>query len=282
MRRTTYASGRRGARRLSLCGVIDLHSHVLPGLDDGPADLAGAIDLAQAAERAGTEVLVATPHISSEFAVDPLAVPGRVEALQAELALAGVDVEIATGGELAPERAPELGEPALRAIGLGGAGWVLLECPFVPARDLVELVADRLWATGHRVLLAHPERSPAYLPGPDRLAALVRRGALVQITAGSLRGEFGRTAQRYCWELLDRRLVHVVASDAHDARDRPPDVLATVRSVAAERALPRAMTEWLTGQVPAAVLAGEDPPPGPRTAPAGPPRRTHRRWSFRR
>jgi len=260
--------------------VIDLHTHVLPGLDDGPEDLAGAVALARAAERAGTEVLVATPHISSEYAVDPLEVPARVAALRAELARAGVGVELATGGELAPERAPELGAEALRAIGLGGGDWVLLECPFVPARQLVELVADRLWASGHRVLLAHPERSPAFLPDVERLASLVRRGALVQLTAGSLRGDFGRTAQRFCWELLDRRMAHVIASDAHDARDRPPEVLATVDGAIAARALPRALAPWLTREVPAALLAGEDAPACP--APAAAYRRAKRRWSFMR
>ena len=277
MRGTTYA---RADPERSLWRVIDLHSHVLPGIDDGPRDLAGAVALARAAERAGTEVLVATPHISSEFAVEPLEVPARVDALRAELARAGVGVELATGGELAPERAPELGAEALRAIGLGGGDWVLLECPFVPARQLVELVADRLRATGHRVLLAHPERSPAYLPDVERLAALVRRGALVQVTAGSLRGDFGRTAQRYCWELLDRRLVHVVASDAHDARDRPPEVLATVEATLAARALPRALGEWLTRDVPGALLAGEAAPACP--VPATAMRRPRRRWSFMR
>ena len=114
MRGTTYATTAPTGRRHSLCRVIDLHTHVLPGLDDGPADLAGAVALARAAERAGTEVLVATPHISSEYAVDPLDVPGRVAALRAELARAGVGVEIATGGELAPERAPELERAAMR------------------------------------------------------------------------------------------------------------------------------------------------------------------------
>jgi len=260
--------------------VIDLHTHVLPGLDDGPEDLAGAVALARAAERTGTEVLVATPHISSEYAVDPLEVPGLVAALRAELARAGVGIELATGGELAPERAPELGAEALRAIGLGGSDWVLLECPFVPARQLVELVADRLWASGHRVLLAHPERSPAFLPDVERLASLVRRGALVQLTAGSLRGDFGRTAQRFCWELLDRRMAHVVASDAHDDRDRPPEVLATVDGALAARALPRTLAPWLTREVPAAILAGEDAPACP--APPAPHRRQKRRWSFMR
>jgi protein-tyrosine phosphatase len=114
----------------------------------------------------------------------------------------------------------------------------------------------------------------------ERLAPLIRRGALVQLTAGSQRGDFGRTAQRFCWELLDRRMAHLIASDAHDTRSRPPEVLATVDGAIAARALPRTLAPWLTREVPAALLAGEDAPACP--APAAAYRRAKRRWSFMR
>ena len=275
MRGTTYA---RADPERSLWHVIDLHSHVLPGLDDGPADLAGAVALARAAERAGTEVLVATPHISSEFAVEPLEIQARVEALRAELADAGVAIALATGGELAPERAPELGPAEIDAIRLGDGDCVLLECPFVPSGALVELAAERLWAAGLRVLLAHPERSPVFLRRPDALAALVARGALVQLTAGSLRGDFGRTAQGCCHELLDRGLVHVVASDAHDTGARPPELLEPVAAAVQDRGLPPALVDWLARDVPLALLTGERVPARPSSG--GPRRR--RRWSLLR
>ena len=258
--------------------VIDLHTHVLPGLDDGPEDLAGAIALARAAERAGTEVLVATPHISSEYAVDPLEVPERVQALRAELSAAGVGISLATGGELAPERAAELDAAEIDAIRLGDGDCVLLECPFVPSGALVELAAERLWGAGLRVLLAHPERSPVFLRRRDALAALVARGALVQLTAGSLRGDFGRTAQGCCDELLDRGLVHVVASDAHDTAARSPELLEPVAVAVRNRGLPPALVDWLTRDAPLALLTGDRLP----TRPSGGAPRRRRRWSLLR
>jgi protein-tyrosine phosphatase len=278
MRGTTYARANPERAPHSLWRVIDLHSHVLPGLDDGPEDVAGAVALARAAERAGTQVLVATPHISHEYAVDPLEVEGRVEALRAELVGAGVGIALATGGELAPERAPGLDHEQIDAIRLGDGDCVLLECPFVPSGALVELAAERLWSDGLRVLLAHPERSPVFLRRPDALAAMVARGALVQLTAGSLRGDFGRTAQGCCHELLDRGLVHVVASDAHDAAARPPDLLEPIAVAVRNRGLPPLLVDWLTRDVPLALLTGDRLPARPAGGP--PPRR--RRWSLLR
>jgi protein-tyrosine phosphatase len=174
-----------------------------------------------------------------------------------------VPLELVRGGELAPSRLVELDEATLGELSLGGGPYLLVECPFSPISAELEPIVFELHQSGWRVLLAHPERSAAFHRAPDRLARLVDGGCLVQVTAGSLVGQFGETARRYSVALLRDGLVHVLASDAHDAIDRPPGLTAGLAR--AERDLPgiAAHAEWLTEEVPAAILSGDPLPARP-------------------
>lgn len=252
--------------------VIDLHSHVLPGIDDGPADLAGALALARAAARAGTRVLVATPHIGTAHEVDPLTVAARVWELERALERERIPLELAPGGEVAPAGLPRLSDAELAAIGLGGSRCVLLECPFSPVGHLIDGLVDGLHDRGMRVLLAHPERSPSLVRDPDRVEEMVASGAHVQVTAAALAGGFGTTAWRFCSVLLERGLVHAVASDAHDAVKRPPELASIVRRAIWEQGLPDALVSYLLHDAPAALLADAPVPEAPVT------RRRRRAW----
>ena len=245
--------------------MIDLHAHVLPGLDDGPADVPGAVALARAAVAAGTQVMAATPHIDHRHGVDALALPGLVAGLAAELARQSIPLTLRAGGELAPERALDLSVEDLDAIALGDGGCVLLECPFSESGTLISNLHRHIAARGHRILLAHPERSPTFVGRPERIEELIDRGAFVQVTAASLLGHFGRTVERFSRVLLERGLVHVVASDAHDARGRAP----VAPAVLAAAGLGDELVEFLTDHAPAALLDGR-PVPAP---PLPPPRR---------
>jgi protein-tyrosine phosphatase len=245
--------------------MIDLHSHVLPSLDDGPADISGALALARVAVAAGTRVIAATPHIGLRYPVVPDELPERIASLRARLADEGIQLEIVGGGELAPTAVADLGDDELRAITLGGGTCILLECPFTRAAGLMPALVEHLQRRGFRVLLAHPERSPEFLRDPAGLSALIRGGAMVQVTASAFRGDFGRTARRFALELLDAGLVHVVASDAHDARDRSPVVLPLVRDAVRRQGLPTTTIEYLTAEAPQALLEDAPlPPPSPR------------------
>ena len=239
--------------------MIDLHTHLLPGLDDGPSDERGALELARAAVAAGTRAVVATPHVDHVYGVDPGSLPAAVEAVRSLLARRNVPLEVHVGAELAITRLPELTGAELEAVTLGGGGYLLVECPHSPIGDLLETVVLSAVADGRRVVLAHPERSPAFIGRHSRLADLVRQGVRVQITADSMTGRFGRVVQRFALELIRARLVHAVASDAHDASRRPP--LPVDMFSAAERLLPgiRRNEQWWTEISPAAILAGEDP-----------------------
>jgi protein-tyrosine phosphatase len=240
---------------------VDLHSHVLPGVDDGPASLEGSLELARAAVATGTVEMVATPHIDDERRIEPREVASAVAAFNAQLEAEGLDLRVRTGGEIALPRILDLDDADLESLRLGGGPYVLLESPLAPVAGTFEPLIRHVRERGHRVLLAHPERCPAFQRTPARLAALVEEGVLVQITAGALKGAFGQHVREFSLELLRRDLVHVVASDAHDAHRRPPGTLAAVRGV--ERNLPgiAARALWLTAEVPAAILAGTAIPP---------------------
>jgi protein-tyrosine phosphatase len=249
--------------------VIDLHSHILPGVDDGPPTVEGSLELARAAVAAGTRTILATPHINDDRRIDAARVAAGLEALRPELAAADIPLEVLPGGEIAMWRLGDLDDAALRTLALGGGPYLLVESPFSPAIGAFEPLVLDLLGRGHRVLLAHPERCPAFHRDPERLQRLVDAGVLVQITAGSMTGGFGSTVRRLTATMLRTGVVHVVASDAHDAVKRPPGLNDGFTSL--ERELPglAELQPWMTEQVPRAILDGTplpERPPLPKEA----------------
>jgi protein-tyrosine phosphatase len=202
--------------------------------------------------------VVATPHCSARF---PTA-PEEIEAAAAALRAADVGIELLTGAEVTNEMALRLPDATLRRLTLGASRCLLLEAPLEPvvSAGFERCVAD-LHDRGYRVLLAHPERAPAFREDPARLRALVDGGALCSITAASLAGGFGDAARWFALELLRDGLVHSVDSDAHHARMRPPGLRNGLAAAAA--ALPElaARADWLSTAVPAALLADAPLPP---------------------
>jgi protein-tyrosine phosphatase len=250
---------------------------VLPGIDDGPATIEGSLAIARAAAASGTTTIVATPHVSSRFPNTASAIAGLVDLVNDRFAAEGVAVRVVSGAEVAMTRVSEVLPDELLALELGRRGWVLAEPPFSPvARGLEEIVRE-LQRRGHGVVLAHPERCPAFHRDPRLLASIVRSGALTSVTAGSLVGSFGEQVRRFALELARRGMVHNVASDAHDATHRPPSIAREL-----ERSGLGPLADWLTREVPHAILDGR------RTMPARPriqPARAHARrrsWLRRR
>lgn len=243
--------------------VIDLHCHLLPGVDDGPPILEEALALARTIAAAGTRTVVATPHIDETWGVRAATVPAAVEGLAEAVAAAGIELDVLAGGEVAASRLAELDADERDAVRLGAGPYILLECPHTPAAGNFEDYVRRLREEGEDVLLAHPERSPLFLSRPERLERLIAAGALCSITAGSLRGAFGLPARSLALDMLRRHWVHAVASDAHGADRRGPDLVGALAGV--ERELPglAAQVPWLTEAAPAAILAGEALPARP-------------------
>jgi protein-tyrosine phosphatase len=245
--------------------MIDLHSHVLPGLDDGATDLAAAVEIARAAAADGTRVLAATPHVRSDYPTTPEQMWDGLERLRRAVAAAKIDLGLVPGGEIAiaEVRARPLSD--LQRFGLGGnANYLLLETPTADWPLAMAEVVHSLVARGVTPIIGHPERNVLVQQNDERLAQLVGAGAMSQITAASLDGRLGRRTRACAERLVDARLVHMIASDAH-----MPDVrqvgLSRARAAVADEELGR----WLTESVPGAILSGEElperPPPRRRT-----------------
>ncbi len=249
--------------------MIDLHCHVLAGIDDGPDTIEGSLQLARAAAEAGIRTIVATPHVNARYHNDAAAIAALVRELNALLAAEEVGVEVLRGAEIALTRAAEIEPPELSRLGLGGGPWLLIEPPFATVAVGLDSALREIQRAGHRVLLAHPERCPAFHRDPAMLEEIVAAGALTSITAGSLAGDFGGTVQRFALELAARGMIHNVTSDAHDSERRPPGMAAAL-----QRSGLAPLSEWLTQIVPAAILAGEEIPTRPHVRPsAAAPRR---------
>jgi protein-tyrosine phosphatase len=244
--------------------LIDLHCHVLPGIDDGPEDMEGAVAVARAAQADGIQVVAATPHARIDHpGVQPAKLARACKRLQRALGQEDVDVRIVSGAEVDLAWAMTASEEDLDHATYGGRGTdVLVETPYgilPPSFEdrLYELFARR----GVRVLLAHPERNRAFQKDPSRLGQLIRRGVLVQLTASALAGGRKRSGgSRLAHDLLSEGLAHVIATDSH----RPSGRSGLTDALEAVPAGDRARASWMTTEAPAAILAGDPLPPAPQ------------------
>jgi len=249
--------------------VIDLHCHILPGIDDGPETVEGSVALARAAVAAGIATVAATPHVNTRFQVrdEQLeALPGRMRSLREALDREGVELEVVQGAEVALSRLEELGPEQLRGLCLGSGRSVLVESPYATAVPFIDERLFGLHAKGFLPVLAHPERCPLFQAEPDRLERLVSAGAVCSVNAGSLVGAFGRSVQRFAYDLLRRGLVHALSSDAHDHERRPPAIDYALHQAEADVPGLAAQADRLTRAAPAAILAGTPVPPAPPLA----------------
>jgi protein-tyrosine phosphatase len=238
--------------------VIDLHSHVLAGIDDGPDTIEGSVVLSRAAAAAGTRTLVATPHVSWRYRNDAETIARLVDELNARLAIEEVELEIRAGAEIAMTSVLDIDPAQLGRLTLGGGPWLLVESPFAPVATGLDSILLDLQRQGHRVVLAHPERCPAFHRDPRMLESLAGAGILMSITAGSLVGRFGGEVRRFTLELARNDMIHNVVSDTHDHVRRPPGMTEEL-----ERAGLGALADWLTCEVPAAILGGQEIPTRP-------------------
>ena len=202
--------------------MIDIHSHVLPGLDDGSDSLETSIEMLRMASAAGTTDIVATPHANSEFSFDPLVVEEKIAELQHA---AGDLPRIHYGCDF--HLTPENIEDALRAPGkysINHRGYLLVEFSesFIP-KTTTEIFG-RMLAVGICPVLTHPERNVLLQKRLPDLEAWADMGCLLQVTAQSLLGLFGRRARDFSHTLLSRQLVHFLASDAHDVTHRTTEL----------------------------------------------------------
>jgi protein-tyrosine phosphatase len=239
--------------------VIDLHSHILPGLDDGARDLDEAVEIARAAVADGTRMIAATPHVREDFPTTTSAMETGVAKLRQALARERIDLVLLPGGELALEQLDRLGRDELRRFGLGGnPSYLLLETPYTDWPLPFGEIVFRLVAAGMTPVVGHPERNAAVQEDGKLIAELVRAGALVQVTAASLDGRLGRRVRACAEQLLDAELVHLIGSDAHSPGLREVGLAGARAAVGDEE-----LAHWLTEAMPSAIVNDEPLPPRP-------------------
>jgi protein-tyrosine phosphatase len=237
--------------------MIDLHSHILAGLDDGARTVDESREMARVAVAEGVTVVAATPHVREDFPTSAAAMEKAVRKLNRELAARDIELEILPGGEVDLEWLTTMPEDERRRFTIAQTGrYLLVEVPLVGWPLSLDAQMFALRSSGVTPILAHPERNSEVQANPTLIERLVRSGACVQVTAASLDGRLGRRASQACRRLLDLGLVHVLASDAH-----APDIRrgGLAQGVAALR--DDGLARYLTLDVPAAIVAGEPVPP---------------------
>ena len=252
--------------------MIDLHAHLLPGIDDGPPEVGESVWLAREMADGGVEAVAATPHCRSDHpTVVPAELAERCARLEARLEDEAIRLVILPAGEADLSWALAASDEDRRLVSYGQHGGdLLVETPYVPLTLNFEEMLFKLTIEGFRLLLAHPERNPTLQEDPGRIVELVRRGALLQVTAASLVGppRRSRTAG-LARDLVKEGLAHVLASDAHGPAAPGRATLAEGVAAAAEL-VGEARARWMVEDAPAAVVMGD---PLPRAPEIRPPRR---------
>jgi protein-tyrosine phosphatase len=212
--------------------MIDIHIHILPGFDDGAKDIQTALDMAQIAASGDIETIIATPHVmagvSNYTAADIIS---AVDELNSLLCTNNITLQVLAGAEYylesdLPQRYAD-GE----LLTLNNRQYLLVELPFAQMPIYTSQVLYELQLQGITPVIAHPERNSSFISRPQLLGELVERGNLVQITSGSLLGNYGRTVKKAARYFLTRGWVHAVASDAHSVKKRAPHLLPAAREL---------------------------------------------------
>ena len=237
--------------------MIDLHMHVLPGLDDGPKSMDESVEMCAMAAEDGTKTITATPHmLNGVFHVTRDQVLDGVKRLQGALKEEGIRVDVKPGADIHihADLVRFLKEGSVMTLGDAGR-YLLLELP----DDILPQGLDHhlfsLQVEGVVPIVTHPERNREIQSAPERLMEIVSSGTLIQITAASLAGESGRGRHKTAYRLMEMGMAHLVASDAHAADRRPPGLSAAFDAV--EKVMGRAEAEEVFINRPAKILAGE-------------------------
>ncbi|MCS6951683.1 MAG: CpsB/CapC family capsule biosynthesis tyrosine phosphatase [Bryobacterales bacterium] len=232
--------------------MIDIHAHILPGMDDGPQTLEESLAMLEVAVAYGTTDIVATPHANLQYAFDPELADGKIAELR-RAAQGKIRIHRGCDFHLSYDNIQDaLARPAKYTV--NGKKYLLVEFSELLIAKTTNDIFARMQAAGITPVITHPERNIQLHRRLEQIEQWVAAGCLVQVTAQSLLGKFGKPAREFAEELLRRRLVHVVASDAHDAKRRPPRLDQAFELVAHKFGPRRAERLFLLN--PGAVIAG--------------------------
>lgn len=224
--------------------MVDIHQHLLPGLDDGSDSIETSVAMARLAAADGITHIVCTPHANGRYVYDPAVNAAKLAHLRARLAIEGIPLTLGSGCDfhLSFDNVNDAKKDAER-FSINGLGYLLVEVPDYGLPPGLTETFYELQLAGLTPILTHPERNPTLQSDPARLKDWLRGGVLIQMTADSLTGHKGKQAQRMAYDLLDKRWVHFLATDAHNISSRPPrmsdahDLVATKYSASYAHAL---------------------------------------------
>jgi protein-tyrosine phosphatase len=240
--------------------MIDIHHHLLWGMDDGASTLEASVAMAKMAAADGITHIVCSPHSNSQYVFDPPIIDAKIAELQQRLDRDSIGVKLGRGCDfhMSYENIQEAKVDPTK-FSINGLGYLLVEVPdYGLPRGLTEIFYQ-LQLAGLTPILTHPERNPTLQNDQDRIAEWLQRGVLVQVTAGSVLGRMGKHAERMAHELLENRWVHFLATDAHNTTSRPPKMREALEVVAAKYGSDYA--HLLCVSNPLAVFMGKPMPP---------------------
>ena len=200
--------------------MIDIHHHLIYGVDDGAPDLESSLAMARVAAGEGVTRIVCTPHSNHEYPYREAVVLERLAELR-EMLAGEIELSLACDLHMTPENIRDAIAHPLR-YSIDGRGYLLIEFPNQTIPLGTEEAIFALQSAGYTVIVTHPERYPVAQRNPELIAKWMRQGCLLQVTAGSFSGGFGRAARALANELLERNWIHFVATDAHRPEVRPP------------------------------------------------------------
>jgi protein-tyrosine phosphatase len=270
------SSSRRKPSRASEM-MIDLHSHILHGLDDGPETMDESIRMCWISYRDGVRTMVATPHtFNGEYQNDRSTILAKVKELNEALTQFGLrnsefgiedlqsEISLHSALEILPGADVHFSDEILSKLDKGevttvgdGKKFLILEFPFHTIPFRAEDVLFQLMARGITPIISHPERNLEILRRPERYYELIRMGCFGQVTAMSLTGGFGARIRGFAEKLLKKRLFHLIASDAHNVKGRPPGLTHAVKE--AEKTVGKEEARKMVTEYPKAILEGRKP-----------------------
>jgi protein-tyrosine phosphatase len=264
--------------------MIDLHCHILYGLDDGPATIEESVQMCRMGYADGVRTVVATPHTLNEsYQNDRLTILSKVQELKEALKQCGLrnsefgvenlrseisfhsalrtphsEFEVLPGSDVhfCNELLSRLDQGWVTTVG-DGKRFLIIELPphTMPPRG--EDLLFQLMARGIVPIISHPERHLWIMQRPERYYEMVRMGCLGQVTAMSLTGGFGPKIRRFAQKLLKKRLFHIIASDAHGINGRRPSLTLAIKE--AERIIGKEVAQKMVNEYPRAILEGKMP-----------------------
>lgn len=237
---------------------VDIHCHCLPGLDDGPATMSESLALCRALVDEGVTAAIATPHQLGRFSEcnEAEQVREAVSAINKELKSNDIALSVMPGADVrVDERICQLLEADKVLTLADGGKYILLELPHEILIDIEPLLVD-LASMGITAIISHPERHPGLAKEPDIFSKWLECPAHLQVTAGSLLGDFSQAAEKFAWQLLSSGQASIVATDSHDLDGRRPCISAAFEHISDR--LGQTVARLVCIENPLRVLKGQD------------------------